>query len=151
MEAPYCKLQMPQTLLLTHNKLTQQALCKPSSCLALPLWHCHSGVRSFQHKARRQTHKKVRRHPYAGLKASGVMGIWWQATSLIIAVVPVWLTQLGARLPASTTYHVLLAGLVASRFGLWLFDLSVSQMLQEWVPAEDVGELTDAHCIGRSP
>lgn len=93
----------------------------------------------------------MRRDPYAGLKASGVMGIWWQATSLIIAVVPVWLTQLGARLPASTTSHVLLGGLVASRFGLWLFDLSVSQMLQEWVPAEDVGELTVAHCIARSP
>lgn len=67
------------------------------------------------------------------------MGIWWQAVSLLAAVVPVWLTQLGARLPASATSHVLLGGLVASRFGLWLFDLSVSQMLQEWVPAEDIG------------
>ncbi len=64
--------------------------------------------------------------------------------SLVIAVVPVWLTQLGARLPASTTSHVLLGGLVVSRFGLWLFDLSVSQMLQEWVPAEDIGKLTAA-------
>ncbi len=80
----------------------------------------------------------------AGLKVTGVLGIWWQATSLVIAVVPVWLTQLGARLPASTTSHVLLGGLVASRFGLWLFDLSVSQMLQEWVPAEDIGRLTTA-------
>jgi iron-regulated transporter 1 len=80
----------------------------------------------------------------AGLKATGVLGIWWQAISLVIAVVPVWLTQLGARLPASTTSHVLLGGLVASRFGLWLFDLSVSQMLQEWVPAEDIGRFTAA-------
>ena len=30
--------------------------------------------------------------------------------------------------------HVLAAGLVASRFGLWAFDLAVSQMLQERVP-----------------
>ncbi|KAL0018471.1 hypothetical protein WJX77_004008 [Trebouxia sp. C0004] len=78
-------------------------------------------------------------HKRSGLKATGVLGIWWQAISLVIAVVPVWLTQLGAHLPASTISHVLLGGLVASRFGLWLFDLSVSQMLQEWVPAEDIG------------
>ena len=68
------------------------------------------------------------------------MGVWWQATALIFAVTPVWLTQLGARLPESTTSNILLTGLVASRFGLWLFDLSVSQMLQEWIPAEDLGE-----------
>jgi len=51
------------------------------------------------------------------------------------------LAQLGAHMPASTTSHILLGGLVASRFGLWLFDLAVSQMLQDWVPAEDIGKL----------
>ena len=76
----------------------------------------------------------------AGLKTTGLMGIWWQAIALILAVMPVWLTQLGARLPESSTSHTLLMGLVASRFGLWLFDLSVSQMLQEWIPASDIGE-----------
>jgi len=44
-------------------------------------------------------------------------------------------------MPASTTSHILLGGVVASRFGLWLFDLAVSQMLQDWVPAEDIGTL----------
>ena len=87
--------------------------------------------------------------PYAGLKASGVLGICWQTVSLTVAVTPVWLTQLGARLPASTTSHVLLAGLVASRFGLWLFDLSVSQMLQEWVPPEDIGMRENIACCER--
>lgn len=76
----------------------------------------------------------------ADLKSTGLMGVWWQATALILAVAPVWLTQLGARLPESTTSNILLTGLVASRFGLWLFDLSVSQMLQEWIPADDIGE-----------
>ena len=76
----------------------------------------------------------------AGLKITGLMGVWWQAAALVLAVAPVWLTQLGARLPESTTSNILLMGLVASRFGLWLFDLSVSQMLQEWIPAEDIGE-----------
>ncbi len=70
-----------------------------------------------------------------------MLGIWWQAISLVLAVAPVWLAQLGAHMPASTTSHILLGGLVASRFGLWLFDLAVSQILQEWVPAEDVGTL----------
>ena len=36
---------------------------------------------------------------------------------------------------------MLLGGLVASRFGLWLFDLAVSQMLQEWVTPEELGKL----------
>lgn len=74
---------------------------------------------------------------------TGLVGVWWQALALTLAVAPVWLTQLGARLPESTTSNILLTGLVASRFGLWLFDLSVSQMLQEWIPAADIGELHD--------
>lgn len=36
--------------------------------------------------------------------------------------------------------HALAWGLVASRFGLWAFDLAVSQMLQERVPSEQLGE-----------
>ena len=35
--------------------------------------------------------------------------------------------------------HIMLGGLVASRFGLWLFDLAVFQMLQDWVLAQDIG------------
>lgn len=82
----------------------------------------------------------------AGLKQSGLAGVWWQAVALLVAVLPVWLTQLGAQIPESSTTHVLLGGLVASRFGLWLFDLAVSQMLQEWVADEELGKLpTAAH------
>lgn len=36
--------------------------------------------------------------------------------------------------------YVLLSGLVASRFGLWLFDLAVSQLQQELVPDNELGE-----------
>lgn len=82
--------------------------------------------------------------PCVGLKPTGMAGIWWQAVMLLVAVFPVWLTQLGARIPESSTTHVLLGGLVASRFGLWLFDLAVSQMLQEWIDTEELGELLDA-------
>ncbi len=48
---------------------------------------------------------------------------------------------MGGRMSVSVVDHVLLAGLVASRFGLWLFDLSVCQMLQEWVATEELGML----------
>lgn len=37
--------------------------------------------------------------------------------------------------------YVLLLGLVASRFGLWLFDLAVTQLQQESVPEAELGEL----------
>lgn len=36
--------------------------------------------------------------------------------------------------------YVLLLGLVLSRFGLWLFDLAVSQLQQELVPETELGE-----------
>jgi iron-regulated transporter 1 len=36
--------------------------------------------------------------------------------------------------------YVLLSGLVASRFGLWLFDLAVTQLQQELVPETELGE-----------
>lgn len=81
-----------------------------------------------------------------GLKAPGLLGVWLQTIALTVAVAPVWLTQLGARLPESITSHILLVGLVASRFGLWLFDLSVSQMLQEWIPTDDIGKQHDITC-----
>jgi hypothetical protein len=38
--------------------------------------------------------------------------------------------------------YVLLLGLVASRFGLWLFDLAVTQLQQELVPQTELGELS---------
>lgn len=41
---------------------------------------------------------------------------------------------------ASALLHVLLAGLAASRFGLWLFDLVVSQLQQELVESHQLGE-----------
>jgi hypothetical protein len=36
--------------------------------------------------------------------------------------------------------YVLLAGLVSSRLGLWLFDLAVTQLQQEMVPGNQLGE-----------
>lgn len=39
---------------------------------------------------------------------------------------------------ALVTYS-LLGGLIISRFGLWTFDLAVSQLLQEWVADGELG------------
>ena len=43
--------------------------------------------------------------------------------------------------------HVLAGGLVLSRFGLWLFDLSVGQMLQERVPGLEMGACRAGTCL----
>ncbi len=75
------------------------------------------------------------------MKLTGLVGVWWQSVALIVAVAPLWVAQMGGRMSVSVVDHVLLAGLVASRFGLWLFDLSVCQMLQEWVATEELGML----------
>ena len=60
----------------------------------------------------------------------GLGGQW--AFLLVTLIVSSTVGQPGAA-------HVLAAGLVASRFGLWSFDLAVSQMLQERVPNELIG------------
>jgi iron-regulated transporter 1 len=78
---------------------------------------------------------------------------------LLVGVVPITLARVTAQLNAAGTspaaapsapllqgaseplIYVLLTGLVASRFGLWLFDLAVSQLQQELVPDSELGEL----------
>ena len=50
-------------------------------------------------------------------------------------MVPVALAVAGS----AVLTHLLAAGLVASRFGLWTFDLAVSQMLQERVADREMG------------
>ncbi len=69
----------------------------------------------------------------AGLDGSGCVGIGCQWVFLLVTLIVA--STLGQ--PAGT--HVLAVGLVGSRFGLWAFDLAVSQMLQERVPNEQLG------------
>jgi hypothetical protein len=61
------------------------------------------------------------------------VGLLCQWASLIVTLV------LSSALARPAGGHVLAAGLVASRFGLWAFDLAVSQMLQERVLNEQLG------------
>ncbi|BDA48594.1 Solute carrier family 40 member 1 [Coccomyxa sp. Obi] len=68
-----------------------------------------------------------------GLARAGALGICCQLGSLLAAVVG------SGRVWSAAATHVLAAGLVASRFGLWTFDLCVSQLLQERVATLELG------------
>ncbi|CAL8460950.1 g481 [Coccomyxa elongata] len=72
-------------------------------------------------------------HARLGLEGAGPVGLVCQWASLVVTLV------LSSVLMHPAGSHVLAAGLVASRFGLWAFDLAVSQMLQERVPLEQLG------------
>ena len=61
------------------------------------------------------------------------MGICCQLASLLAAVVASFFVR------STAASHVLAAGLVASRFGLWTFDLCVSQLLQERIATLELG------------
>ena len=69
----------------------------------------------------------------SGLEGSGSLALGCQWGSLLVTLI------LSSILDSPACVHVLAAGLVASRFGLWAFDLAVSQMLQERVPNEQLG------------
>ena len=75
-----------------------------------------------------------------------MLGIWLQFTSLVPAVAPSALAMLGVAVEPGLSQHILVAGLVASRFGLWLFGLVVSQLLQERVEPTQLGALSMYFC-----
>lgn len=112
----------------------------------------------------------VTQHPEnpKGLDGAGAASIVMQWVCLALAVVPQIWTVLFRQAPlpslltssmligAFNVYPVLLpntslltlstnrcapGGLVASRFGLWAFDLAVSQTMQEQVPNEILGQV----------
>ncbi|KAI5080963.1 hypothetical protein GOP47_0004146 [Adiantum capillus-veneris] len=66
------------------------------------------------------------------LKA-GMFSITLQWSFLILCVVSIWLKNL------HTSIAVLMAGAAAARAGLWMFDLSVTQLMQESVPEIERG------------
>lgn len=99
-----------------------------------------------------------------GLVGAGVLGVSWQLSCLVAGVAPVVIAQALAGsqadrpAPSATApgfvdsghagtlplhlLYVLLLGLVLSRFGLWLFDLAVSQLQQELVPETELGAVS---------
>jgi len=76
-----------------------------------------------------------------GLDVTGIIGIWFQLCCLLVAVSPLVIEHIHT-IPDIIVIHVLTVGLVASRFGLWLFDLTINQMLQERVAKEAIGAVS---------
>ncbi|VAI24717.1 unnamed protein product [Triticum turgidum subsp. durum] len=62
---------------------------------------------------------------------TGLWSIWTQWCCLLLCVGSVWV---GGRVASA---WVLMAGVAASRLGLWMFDLAVTQLMQDGVPDAD--------------
>ncbi len=62
-----------------------------------------------------------------------------QTAALWAGVMPSLALAAGWQVSAAVTTYALVGALVASRFGLWTFDLAVSQLLQERVPDAELG------------
>ncbi|KAE8667337.1 Solute carrier family 40 member 1 [Hibiscus syriacus] len=62
---------------------------------------------------------------------TGLWSVWSQWTCLLVCVASIWIknSQLSA--------YMLMAGVATSRLGLWMFDLSVIQQMQDHVPESD--------------
>jgi iron-regulated transporter 1 len=88
-------------------------------------------------------------HSRLGILPAGAVGIGCQLLCLLPGVLPVLSYQAGGRgggaAPAALLY-VMMAGLAASRTGLWTFDLCVSQLLQDEVAQAELGGWLDAGC-----
>ncbi|KAG0554856.1 hypothetical protein KC19_12G125500 [Ceratodon purpureus] len=64
---------------------------------------------------------------------TGIWSIWIQCSLLSLCVVSIWIHN--SRLASI----LLISGVAASRLGLWMFDLSVTQLMQESVPEAERG------------
>lgn len=62
---------------------------------------------------------------------TGLWSIWSQWTFLLICVASIWVHK------KFLSAFMLMAGVAASRLGLWMFDLSVIQQMQNHVPESD--------------
>lgn len=80
-----------------------------------------------------------------GVHGSGCLGISVQLASLIGGVAPSIMMTFGGQInDAKLIMHFLVCGLVISRFGLWVFDLSVTQIMQTRVNIGKIGSVSGA-------
>ena len=73
-----------------------------------------------------------------------MLGIIQQLLSLLVAVTPALWDRFVSRLTDDIITYSLVCGLAASRFGLWTFDLAVSQRLQTDIAEHELGEFISA-------
>lgn len=71
----------------------------------------------------------------AGVAAAGLLGNLWQLIMLLIGAMPTLLSVAGSI--SRARLWLLVAGLVASRAGLWTYDLAVTQLQQSLVSTSD--------------
>lgn len=62
---------------------------------------------------------------------TGLWSIWSQWTFLLLCVASIWISN------SNLSAYMLMAGVAASRLGLWMFDLAVIQQMQDRVPESD--------------
>lgn len=62
---------------------------------------------------------------------TGLWSIWSQWSFLIVCVASLWVQK------RNVSAYTLMGGVAASRLGLWMFDLSVIQQMQDHVPESD--------------
>lgn len=75
-----------------------------------------------------------------GLVGTGASAIWLQLACLLCATAPAVAGLLIGTAGGRGGLYALVWGLVVSRFGLWTFDLSVNQLIQEEVEHSVLGE-----------
>eukprot|EP00198_Chlamydomonas_reinhardtii_P002615 XP_001691951.1 predicted protein [Chlamydomonas reinhardtii] len=78
---------------------------------------------------------------WAGLRFCAAAGITYQMACLASGVLPVALTIMsqGGGKPSVGEVRVMVGGLVASRTGLWMYDLAVTQLIQQGVAEDHMG------------
>ena len=80
----------------------------------------------------------------AGLVRTGAVAVLAQLACLALGVLPQVALGDGGGGGGGAGLRVLAAGLVASRFGLWLFDLAVNQLIQEGAAQDELGAVSGA-------
>ena len=142
---PRCHLHSGMHRPAGYTKLTKLVAC----CIVAHIWvHLNAGLLHRQaaghgcsaHQTRSSVPSPLNRPMPAGLLRTGLLGIFIQLTCLVVAVSPALLSLVGTRIASAAATHILVGGLVASRFGLWTFDLCMTQLLQEWVLTQELGE-----------
>ena len=80
-------------------------------------------------------------HRRVSLAVSGALGVWFQAACVSAAAVACmpWVP-----LGRGGRFACLVVFVCCSRFGLWTFDMSVTQMIQESVPGDRIGRFNTA-------
>lgn len=70
-------------------------------------------------------------HSWVSTLRTGLWSIWMQWFCLLLCVGSIWVNG------GVASAWVLMAGVAASRLGLWMFDLAVMQLMQDHVPDAD--------------